>query len=1402
MTPTSLIDTLNHMRRRVKVLAVFAGLGLVLATLAAALVGTVLLDYLLNLPAWPRLVLMLGALGVVAYLKWKWVLVPLRSRLTLGDVATRVEANYPIFEDRLSSTVNFLTGHDADGAGGSTMLRGRVIDQTTVLADRYPIREVVQATPAVRNLAAGLGALALVVLLGTLAVTPEARGIIASRLFTPFEGQAWPRAYEIAVVGETPARVPVGQRLDVRIRLDKGDPARVRPVLNYRYGDGPVRQEFMTLAEDGSFAASIDARPPTGQEAGTLVSWVEAGDDEEQLPPVAVVPRLAIVAVELEHRPPPYVTDQTARTVDLTESPAVVGEGSPATLRVRFNKPLGDEPVHLQPVREGSSTPALFNTRLEDRDAAVVGQFTALSSSRFRVLARDTDGYTNNALEEFELIVRPDQPPAVQIEQPRRNESRTAEAVVPLEAVAEDDYGIQDVTLVVRRVVLGQDDGRPADWRIPLVQAQQATADVGFNRVDSTGENLRHRISLGWELARLGELQPGDVLEYHLEATDNFFLNGRRHDPVSSGRLRITIVSQQQLTARAIDELRQLRSELEQVAGRQEQVQQETQDFARDTAEREALDDADRNAAERLVEQQSTAASATKRLAGRMDDVRRMLEENRSGAEDLKGLAEDLRRRLDRTAEENMKEATGKLAEAARPQQPDEDRKQDLQEAQNQQEQAKENLDAAMERMEAIGTLQTSIERMRALLEQQRSTSQKTAEAGQGQLGKKPEEMDPQQREKLEEAAREQERLADDISEALNEMQEQAQEMKESDPAAAQAMEQAARRGQQQQLQRKAREAAQQARQNQQSGAQSAQQQVELGLEMVLNELREAERRKLQQLQKELRELEEQVAVLIRRQAGHNLENLLLRGEEAVGEAGEEAVTQLRQLSQLPEEAEADAAVMTAGQTQTARNARDLAETAREMEDGAAPATRINRAAGRMERAVVHLRERELSEAYAPPQAEALAALLEAQEVVREQREQVEEQMAQQQREAVRDRFIKLRDEQQKLADETKRLETARDAAGNLPRAELIKLGQLPGEQGKLKDEIDALGEDLAAVGGVVYLWANKDIAELMEEAKGLLAGRSTDEVTQVKHDRIVKQLGLMIENLELEQLEEKFEQAGGGGGSGNGQGGGPRLPSEVELKLLQALQLDVNEDTKAAADDPVKEETFALGKRQGELRNLLDELLQQASQGETKLGPEPDAADLLPEEADEQAVEEDELMGDLLGGGEGNENAQDRKVNLVGDRMARSRQRLALNNDPGKTTQIIQERIVIDIQSLIEQAQQQRQNPQSQQQQMAGQQQQQLDEQQQQAMQQGQPQQQPGQAEAGQEAAQESGQGPAGQAADASADIRETAAEWGSLSPRERQAIIDSRGEEVVEEYRKLIEDYYRALAQEGQGR
>src|SRR5690349_12511084 len=108
MPPTMLLESLSGVRRRVKLLGAMYGVGIVVAATIALLLATVLLDYVLNLPAAPRLAVILLSLGAIGYALVRWVIKPLVAKLTLNDVAGRLEQAFPQFNDRLRSTVDFV----------------------------------------------------------------------------------------------------------------------------------------------------------------------------------------------------------------------------------------------------------------------------------------------------------------------------------------------------------------------------------------------------------------------------------------------------------------------------------------------------------------------------------------------------------------------------------------------------------------------------------------------------------------------------------------------------------------------------------------------------------------------------------------------------------------------------------------------------------------------------------------------------------------------------------------------------------------------------------------------------------------------------------------------------------------------------------------------------------------------------------------------------------------------------------------------------------------------------------------------------------------------------------------------------------------------------------------------
>ncbi len=52
------------------------------------------------------------------------------------------------------------------------------------------------------------------------------------------------------------------------------------------------------------------------------------------------------------------------------------------------------------------------------------------------------------------------------------------------------------------------------------------------------------------------------------------------------------------------------------------------------------------------------------------------------------------------------------------------------------------------------------------------------------------------------------------------------------------------------------------------------------------------------------------------------------------------------------------------------------------------------------------------------------------------------------------------------------------------------------------------------------------------------------------------------------------------------------------------------------------------------------------------------------------------------------------------------------------------------------------------------------------------------------------------------SRDLQEKLAEWGGITQRDRGAVMEGKGEEAAEKYKKYVEDYYRELAKKASER
>ncbi len=1073
--------------------------------------------------------------------------------------------------------------------------------------------------------------------------------------------------------------------------------------------------------------------------------------------------------------------------------PITVVLGSVVQLSVDFNKELSAKPVELEMLNGGATIGEQADARADSRRANLT--FPAMQSMRFRIRASDTDNFPNASSDEYAIDVRPDRMPTVTIRQPGRDDDRTPSALIPLEVVAEDDFGIESMVLVVDRL------GDKMHKEITLTNLMEP--------ITVRGDMRRFLVKYAWDLARLDEqpLKPGDIVEYCVRVRDNFELNGQRHDPVNSAKFKIRIISQDTLADQTRQAIQRLSERVKQTQNAQTSNKTQTEGLRKDMESRPVPDAGDRKQLNRLHEQQSGLASQTKHVADEMADIEKRLDENRSDNGELKDIAKDVRTTLNEAAEKPMTQAANKLSEASQLSDPKaaksdpnaqkqqgEQRKGAMEASENKQKEAADKLADALNKMGNAGTLENAIAQVRKALDDQRAATKKLEDIGKQTLGKEVDKLTPQEKKALTDAANEQKKQAENTDKMTKQLDKAADQMQKSDPASSQAMKQAAQQSQQKQVSSNQSQAAQNAQQNQQAQARANQTEAEIGLQTMLDTLRQAERRKLEQLSKELAKLQELVNNLVRRQAGHNIDNLRIQGGDKLKQITDELVLKSeRDRKKMPPAPEPEK--LTGSQGQTESNTRDVSKTAEVLQRGGAEiAAILTRAAGSMERATISLKEEQLPPAYDPHQVKALEALDEAKKKTDQAAADLQDQLDQANRETLRQAFERIRGDQAKVNDETVRLDGApKGADGTLKRENAVKLGGLPGQQGAVADAAKKLDDALRDLGGYVYSWANKDIVNNMGEVKTQLAKPETGAVVQADQKLILEQLDAMIRNLAIKPPKpSEFHQPPGGGGGGGGSPK-PRLPSEVELRLLRNLQkARVNRDTTALAQkQPAdKPELVKVGTRQGAFRKLLDNLIQGASRGMIKLDPEPDPKQRLPEEATDQDIADQEFQQWLLGN-KGGDDQLANEIKEVGQRMARSRQRLALDHDPGKTTQKIQERILTNLDHLIQMAQKQQQQQMASGKPQPGQQPGQQPQQGQQQVGQGQPQPNKSTTPAGSERF--PGQGD--NTADTSKDIREKVSEWGLLTPKERQAVLDGMRDRPVRKYLQLVDDYFQAM-------
>ncbi len=1319
---------LAALRRRLRLVATCRGAGWLLALFVLTAAANGYLDWKYRLHGIVRAAELVALLGGAAVLAYRYLYRPLSARSDDLSLALRVEERYPVLNDSLASTVEFLN-QAAPPTGESVAVRREAVRRALSRSGAFDFNRVVD-TRGLRLAGSAAGvALALAVTLLILFPTVAATALV--RLAVPFGSSDWPRLTQLELE-EPRTRIGRNEGFELRGKVKGVIPDNATVV--FQYDNFPERRETLRLTPaDGQ--AKLFKRWKPDEVSSSFKFQVLANDAESKVFTVEVVPPPELTLLEGE--PSPQVRLDIPRYTDLPTPlrlPPGTGNveaiaGTVVTLRAAADRPLkrawvqyipdlnyahqsailtplgATDPLTAATLAVGGETVwGLIPAVLDANPARFTIRFLPRVAGLYVLTLEDETGL-RSAPRVFELRLRQDPPPIVRLERP--SAGRDVLSVLPngkllLNIVAEDPvFALRSVFLRYRT----KEDDAPRDW----VYYDHATAaeklfaplfGAGVLAAPPRLRPTRLEIEMPLPIAQFKHrdgtpLRPGDVLILQACA-DDFDDVSVNKAPGSSPELRLAIVDHSglerdlnrdltiiqnvlkeqrdkeqaalQQTARAENRLKQGENmttpELEQLA-QAEQVQRELRD--RFGEKQDQLRGQVRRVQEALKQNGMQNSPMRDRMRYVERELQRIAENDLVQAEqqlararqqlEASAQAEDRARKAEREAEELLQKARNLSDEAAQKEKDArtttdarekekllsdakriKDQEKELREqaaplqrqataaraeaakllreskageplnaARKRQEEVEKTLNDLLARLEPSSAVGEIKGEARDLLDAQKQLQARVEEMELKTRGKKPDELTVQEREDLKALREGQQELEERAAKLMERMRAEAKRREQDEPELAKKLLDAVQQAEKDNVSGEMRDARDNIGENKLGEAGKNQQAGAKGLEKLARKLGRQSEAEQEQLVKRLREAEKELEK-IRKEEEELRKKIKELKEGKGGLTPEERKEELKRLEKRQEELQ--------------QQAQQLAK-------------RLSRE-GRAERA-----RQALNKAAKNPD-EMLERLNEAERELKRARQREQEVLEREQLTRILEVIERLRDRQSALNAEAARIQKDVKENGDWTRGlRGSLLGLRDGQTGVKAETEEIIPKELADTpvfarmmqrAAEAMALAAKRAEDLVEESKqdkDKQGNAAPDKLPDAELTKQQKQALLRLEQIidavksQLDapppQQQKPPKEAGGGeqpeDGSPPPQNG---LPPLAQLKLLKALQLDVNKRSedfnKGHPDlnklsDAEKSEYNSLIRDQQDVRELLEEMRKPPGEpaGDKEAKPKPD---------------------------------------------------------------------------------------------------------------------------------------------------------------------------------------------------
>ena len=476
----------------------WTGCAIAVVGLIAILAGAAIVDLLMPLPGSVRIGLLVGIVGAVGYLLYRYLIQPLRVKLTPHDVALNVERKHQDLEDRLVSALQFGDTETEDPI--KSHLLQRLVTDAAERTEGIDFKATVDKSKKRKHVGIAITVFAGCALLALM--FPTELNTSLNRLLSPWK-KTEPVFTTKLTVDPGNARILRGRSLAINLEVTgkSADKARLVYIKQDPATDTePQRQEIDMVriaGEERRFGYEIFNINEN------MEYYVAANGVESERYTVEVFDMPKVTAIEVSYTYPEYT--KLKPIIQQGDGNIRAVAGAQAEVRITTNKAIQSATLAVDAQDPTSMLISDGNTLTTTLDV--------LNDGKYTVELLCVDGFNNQIPIEYTVTALPDEPPEIVIKEPGRDIKATKLEEVRVLAEATDDYGIENMIL---------------KYSIGSGEAQELPVE--------TVEVKAEKIISGAYVFYLEELdvEPGELISYYAQATDN---NTRTGPGISTSEL-------------------------------------------------------------------------------------------------------------------------------------------------------------------------------------------------------------------------------------------------------------------------------------------------------------------------------------------------------------------------------------------------------------------------------------------------------------------------------------------------------------------------------------------------------------------------------------------------------------------------------------------------------------------------------------------------------------------------------------------------------------------------------------------------------------------------------------------------------------------------------------------------